>query len=62
MELKNAQVKSDGITIQIKESYSLRDGRFANNGWLQESPHPVSKVTWDNYAAISTTTAKQLSG
>jgi len=60
-ELKNTQVKKDGITIQIKESYSLRDGRFANNGWLQESPHPVSKVTWDNYAAVSTTTAKQLS-
>jgi len=60
-DLKNVKIKSDNITIQIKESYSLRDGRFANNGWLQESPHPVSKVTWDNYAAISTTTAKQLS-
>ncbi|MGB5894717.1 MAG: TAT-variant-translocated molybdopterin oxidoreductase, partial [Ignavibacteriaceae bacterium] len=60
-DLKNATAISDGITIQIKESYSLRDGRFANNGWLQESPHPVSKVTWDNYAAISTNTAKQLS-
>ncbi|MFC2094741.1 4Fe-4S dicluster domain-containing protein, partial [Bacteroidota bacterium] len=58
--LKNFQIELDGITIQIKESFSLRDGRFANNGWLQESPHPVSKVTWDNYAAISTTTAKQL--
>jgi len=60
-ELKYDEAKSDTITVQIKESYSLRDGRFANNGWLQESPHPVSKVTWDNYAAISTTTAKQLS-
>jgi molybdopterin-containing oxidoreductase family iron-sulfur binding subunit len=60
-DLKRAMAISDGITIQIKESYSLRDGRFANNGWLQESPHPISKVTWDNYAAISITTAKQLS-
>jgi MoCo/4Fe-4S cofactor protein with predicted Tat translocation signal len=59
-ELKNTKIKSDGITVQIKESYSLKDGRFANNGWLQEAPHPVSKVTWDNYAAISTSTAKQL--
>jgi len=59
-ELKNVKVISDGITIRVKESYSLRDGRFANNGWLQEAPHPVSKVTWDNYAAISATTAKQL--
>ena len=49
-----------GLTVQIKESYSLKDGRCANNGWLQESPHPVSKVTWDNYAAISKTTADQI--
>ena len=25
---------------------------FANNGWLQELPHPVTKVVWDNYAAV----------
>ena len=49
-----------GLTVQIKESYSLKDGRCANNGWLQESPHPVSKVTWDNYAAISKTTADKI--
>jgi molybdopterin-containing oxidoreductase family iron-sulfur binding subunit len=35
-------------------------GKFANNGWLQELPHPVTKVTWDNYAAISPSTAKDL--
>ncbi len=58
--LTNHQIKMKGMTVHIKESYSLRDGRFANNGWLQESPHPVSKVTWDNYAAISTTTAKKI--
>lgn len=48
------------FALQLKESYSLRDGRFANNGWLQELPHPVSKITWDNYAAISPTFAKEL--
>jgi MoCo/4Fe-4S cofactor protein with predicted Tat translocation signal len=56
----NIPVNSDEITVQINESYTVKDGRFANNGWLQESPHPVSKVTWDNYAAISPTTAKKL--
>jgi molybdopterin-containing oxidoreductase family iron-sulfur binding subunit len=44
----------------IKESYSVGDGRFANNGWLQELPHPVSKVVWDNYASISPKSAGQL--
>jgi MoCo/4Fe-4S cofactor protein with predicted Tat translocation signal len=51
---------SDNFTLHIKESYAIRDGRFANNGWLQELPHPVSKVVWDNYAAISPKTANRL--
>lgn len=52
---------SSNYTLLIAESYRLGDGRFSNNGWLQELPHPVSKVTWDNYAAISEKSAKALS-
>ncbi len=51
---------SETFSLFIKESYAVGDGRFANNGWLQELPHPVSKVVWDNYAAISPKSAKQL--
>ncbi len=39
---------------------SIHDGRFANNGWLQELPKPLTKITWDNVALVSPSTAKKL--
>jgi molybdopterin-containing oxidoreductase family iron-sulfur binding subunit len=39
---------------------SVYDGRFANNGWLQEVPKPVTKLTWDNAALVSPDTALRL--
>ncbi|MEO8434205.1 MAG: 4Fe-4S dicluster domain-containing protein, partial [Pyrinomonadaceae bacterium] len=39
---------------------TIYDGRFANNGWLQELPKPLTKITWDNAALISPNTAQQL--
>jgi MoCo/4Fe-4S cofactor protein with predicted Tat translocation signal len=48
------------FVVLLQENHSLGDGRFANNGWMQELPNPVSKVVWDNYAAISVQTASEL--
>ena len=59
--LSKQQMVKDGFTVVIKESYYLSDGKLAHNGWLQELPHPVSKITWDNYAALSEKTCKELS-
>jgi molybdopterin-containing oxidoreductase family iron-sulfur binding subunit len=39
---------------------TVHDGRFANNGWLQELPKPVTKLTWDNAALVSPNTAWNL--
>jgi len=36
------------------------DGRYANNGWMQELPDPVTKMTWDNAVLVSRKTAKEL--
>src|SRR5690606_37482423 len=47
------------VELKLYESTTLRDGRYANNAYLQELPDPVSKVTWDNYAAINPKFAEQ---
>ena len=38
----------------------MDDGRYANNGWMQELPDPVTKMTWDNAVLISRKTAREL--
>jgi len=50
----------DNYILILKENVLLGDGRFANNGWLLELPHPVTKIVWDNYASISAGAAKEL--
>lgn len=46
--------------LYLHDNYFVGDGRYANNGWLQEMPHPASKIAWDNYAALSVATAREL--
>ena len=38
----------------------MDDGRYANNGWMQELPDPVTKMTWDNAVLVSRKTAREL--
>ncbi len=48
----------DGIEINFRRDPTIYDGRFANNGWMQELPKPMSKLTWDNAALIAPATAE----
>jgi molybdopterin-containing oxidoreductase family iron-sulfur binding subunit len=48
------------LEIVFQPAATVHDGRFANNGWLQELPDPVTKITWDNAAIISKETAEEL--
>ena len=49
-----------GLEISFRNDPSILDGRFANNGWLQELPKPITKLTWDNAVLVSPTTAERL--
>jgi molybdopterin-containing oxidoreductase family iron-sulfur binding subunit len=49
-----------GLEVVFQEDPTIYDGRFANNGWLQELPKPLTELTWDNAALMSPATARQL--
>ncbi len=48
------------LELIFRPDASVYDGRFSNNGWLQELPRPLTKLTWDNAALISPRTAEKL--
>ncbi len=48
------------MEVNFRRDPTIYDGRFANNGWLQELPKPVTKLTWDNAALIAPATAERL--
>ncbi len=56
----NSVVGGVGMTALFTSSASVWDGRFANNGWMQELPDALTKLTWDNAALLSPATAKEL--
>jgi MoCo/4Fe-4S cofactor protein with predicted Tat translocation signal len=49
-----------GLEIVFQPDPTVFDGRFANNGWLQELPKPITALAWDNAALMSPATAKRL--
>ncbi len=49
-----------GLELVFQLDPSVFDGRYAGNAWLQETPDPITKLTWDNAALIGPSTAKRL--
>jgi molybdopterin-containing oxidoreductase family iron-sulfur binding subunit len=47
-----------GLEIIFRPDPTVWDGRFANLGWLQELPKPLTKLTWDTSAWVSTKLAQ----
>ncbi len=55
-----APTAGGGYEIVFEPDPMVYDGRFANNGWLQECPRPITRLTWDNAAVMSPKTAREL--
>ena len=48
------------LEINFFPDPAIWDGQFANNGWLQELPKPITRLTWDNAALVAPSTAERL--
>jgi molybdopterin-containing oxidoreductase family iron-sulfur binding subunit len=56
----SASVPADAIELNFRRDPSIYDGRFANNGWLQELPKPLTKLTWDNPVMVGPAMASRM--
>ena len=50
----------DRLEVVFHRDYRMDDGRYNNNGWLQELPDPATKLVWDNAVLVSRKTAAEL--
>ena len=54
------KVDTNAIELNIRRDPTIYDGQFSNNGWLQELPKPMTKLTWDNAVLIGPKMAERL--
>jgi MoCo/4Fe-4S cofactor protein with predicted Tat translocation signal len=57
---KNSAQAQNSVELNIRRDPTIYDGQFSNNGWLQELPKPMSKLTWDNAVLIGPNMANRL--
>jgi molybdopterin-containing oxidoreductase family iron-sulfur binding subunit len=53
-------VSKDALEVRFVPDSKIDDGRFVNNGWLQECPDPITKISWDNAILVSPRLAGEL--
>ena len=55
-----AALSLKNLEVRFVTDHKVDDGRFANNGWLQECPDPITKISWDNAILVSPKLGKEL--
>ncbi len=58
--IKDLAPATGNLDVIFHRDAKMDDGRYANNGWMQELPDPVTKMTWDNAVLVSRKTAREL--
>jgi MoCo/4Fe-4S cofactor protein with predicted Tat translocation signal len=58
--VKPVTPSKEKLEVVFFRDYKVDDGRYNNNGWLQELPDPVTKIVWDNVVLVSRKTAQDL--
>jgi len=59
-EVKSVVPSVSNLEVIFFRDAKMDDGRYANNGWMQELPDPITKMVWDNAVLISRRTAREL--
>ena len=54
------QAAGGGLTVLFRPDEALWDGRYADNGWLEELPRTFTRLTWDNVAMLAPETAGKM--
>jgi len=57
---RGPELAKGALEVVVRLDPHILDGRFNNNGWMQEMPKPLTKITWDNVAHVGSKTAERL--
>ena len=47
------KLDENSLEVRFVADSKVDDGRYSNNGWLQECPDPMTKISWDNVILVS---------